>query len=325
MALETKQTEIVVITHTDLDGVTSGYLAGKAFNTDRIMSANYHEVQEKMRMVHALHGDVHLVVTDLNIVPDDCMYALLNFKTLTIFDHHPSSEDFLPLEKINPKFKIFFNDKVCATTLVAQFMMSNGHEFQDHEMKFFRYVNIYDTWKHDHPEFVLGRMANDLYWKYGWTYFLDKLRRKGIPDIPDGLEPDELKHIKQVFLDIEKAGRSAEWYNTDCGSTIVIIEQDQKIAINHFSDMIPTQTGIFYIIYFGGQYRCSIRVDNNNDGNYKIGQELEKFIKTSDVINNCGGHDSAAGCAFERGIKLPEALTEIEKFDSYLFEGMSNV
>ena len=153
--------ETIVITHTDLDGVSSGYLAGRAFDTKIIMSANYSEVTNVLAQAYYSYGQGNdLVITDLNILPEDLQFALKHFNTVTIFDHHPSSEDFIPLEKINNRFKIYFSNDVCATTLVQTYMMDQGHEFTDIEKRYFRLVNIYDMWKSDHKEFIYGRIFN---------------------------------------------------------------------------------------------------------------------------------------------------------------------
>jgi oligoribonuclease NrnB/cAMP/cGMP phosphodiesterase (DHH superfamily) len=312
----------VVLTHVDLDGACSGWLATRAFDTERLMSSNYHEVSEKLEAIFYSYGSENeLIITDLNILPKDLEYAMTHFRKVTIFDHHPSSELFKPLQDINKNFKLYYSDKVCATTLVQKYMIDNGHEFTDLEKKYFRYVNIYDTWQSDHKEFIYGRMANDIFWMYGWSYFVDKLKKNGVFDIPTGLTHDELKHCKDTFDQIKHVGNTAEWYNTDCGSTVAILEKDQKVAINHISDYIDSQTGIYYIVYYDGyKYRCSVRVRKDNTGNYELGSELNKFIKTSEVINNCGGHGDAAGIAFEQGTDLADALTELERFDTFMFE-----
>ena len=273
-------------------------------------------------MFHSYGGHKNLIVTDLNILPSQLHYALNNFNSVTIFDHHPSSADFIALEEISDKFEIYFSEEVCATTLVQTYMMEQGHEFTETEKKFFRYVNLYDIWKNEHKEFIYGRMANDLFWYYGWTHFLGKLKKNGVFDIPSGLEHKELQHCKKVFDDIQHVKQTAEWFNTDCGSTIVILEHDQKVAINHVSELFDSQTGIYYIMYFGGVYRCSSRVGNNHRGNYDLGGSLKEFIKESDPSANGGGHAAAAGMAFERGVKLGPALKEIERFDTYIFENL---
>lgn len=310
----------VVLTHTDLDGCVSGWLAGRAYETESVLSCNYHEVTEKLEMAYFSYGkNTDLVITDLNILPENLQYALIHFNTVTIFDHHPSSEAFIPLMDINDKFKLYWNDKVCATTLVQKFMQDSGYkEFTDIEMDFFRFVNLYDNWKHEHREFPYARMANDLFWHYGWSNFLNKLKTEGALDIPDGLTHEELQHCKDNFLAIEQAGRECEWYNTDSGSTIAILEEHQKVAINNLSEHIDSQTGIYYMVYFYKNWKCAMRVRHDHQDNYHLGKGLEKFFETSDLLDNCGGHANAAGSSFKKDVKMPEALAEIERFDTFL-------
>lgn len=316
-------TDYIVITHTDLDGVVSGYLAGLHFGTNVVISSNYHEVTKKMKQAYEDYGKVNLVITDLNILPSDLQFALKHFNYVTIYDHHPSSEDFLPLEEISDKFTIYFNDKICATTLVEKDMILQGYEFSDKDKEFLRFVNLYDNWKVDHKDFIFGRMANDLFWYYGWTNFLYKLRDDGLPDIPEGLSHKELKHCRETYDNIAKAGREAEWYNTDCHSTIVILEEDQKIAINHISNYIDSQTGIFYIIYYSqGVFKCSVRVGASHRDNYRMGDHISNFLETCEVFETGGGHDNAGGMSSGKGRALAEILNEVERFDSFIFESM---
>ena len=283
------------------------------------MSANYSEVTNVLAQAYYSYGQGNdLVITDLNILPEDLQFALKHFNTVTIFDHHPSSEDFIPLEKINNRFKIYFSNDVCATTLVQTYMMDQGHEFTDIEKRYFRLVNIYDMWKSDHKEFIYGRIANDIFWMYGWNGYLKKLQQE-VFDIPKGLSHEELQHAKKSFDDIDQAGRTAEWYNTDCGSTIIILEDHQKPAINLISNYIDSETGIYYIFYYGGRFRCSVRVRGSHNDNYDIGGELRAFIETSELLDTCGGHRNAAGSAFKTNVQLGDALTEMERFDSFLF------
>lgn len=312
----------VVLTHTDLDGVCSGYLAGIAFETDVVVSSNYNEVRKKLQYLSTDYPSSDLIVTDLNLLPEDLQFALKVFKTVTIFDHHESSSLFEGLGEVNDRFELYFNGNICATTLVYAYMQRNGHSFTKEEQNFFRLVNLYDIWHSEDEDFKYARMANDLFWHYGWRGFYNKLLNQKCFDIPYGLPEAELLTCKAAFEKIDHAGEQAEWYNCASGSTIVMLTNEQKVAINMIPQYKQSETGVYYIVYFSnGVYRASIRIRGDHAGEYPFTNILDAMARDNEFVDNAGGHDNAGGMGFIKKVELAQALEIIEEMDAVLFKG----
>lgn len=310
----------VVLTHTDLDGVCSGYLAGVYFETDVVVSSNYTEIARKLRLLHSDYGRVNLIVTDLNLLPEEMQYAMKYFASVKVFDHHESSNIFSGLPEIDDRFELYFNDNICATTLMYAYMQRNGHKFSKVEQEFFRFVNLYDLWHSEDEDFKYARMANDLFWHYGWMGFYNKLKEQKAFDIPYGLPESELKICKDAFQKIDHAGTQAEWFNCISGSTIVMLTNEQKVAINMIPQYKESETGVYYIVYFsGGVYRLSVRIRGDHVDEYPFTKILNGMPKKYDQVAAAGGHDNAGGLSFKKGVDLGEALSIIEKMDYDLF------
>lgn len=314
----------IVLTHNDLDGACSGHLAGIAFDTNIIKHTNYHDVMKNLERYRDDYGWVNLIITDLNILPEELQFAMKHFKTVKIFDHHPSTTKFEPLPAISNKFKLWFDETKSATSLIYNYMVEQGHEFTDIEKNFYKYVNIYDLWLINDKEFPYARMANDLFWDYGIAQFAQKLKLNGAFDIPDGLTKPELATCKKAFDTINLACQEAEWYNTDSHSTIVILSNEQKLAINHVATLMKSHTGIFYVVYYSGKFRCSTRVDAANKGNYMMGDWWQEFQKDSVLVTGAGGHADASGVTFVPEAELPFVLKEIERFDAWVFQRLAD-
>lgn len=313
----------VVLTHTDMDGAASGALAKIQFKAKTVVQSNYNQIMDKMVLLATEYPNADLVITDLNVLPAELQYALKAFNKVTIFDHHESTSKFIGLDKINKKFELHYNGECSATTLVYAYMNQRGHKFSDIEQRFYRYINLYDVWHHTNKDFKYGRMLNDLFWRDHWTKFHKRILRNEFYDIPEGLSHEDLVYCKKCFDDVKHAGQTAEWFNTMAGSTIVMLTPDQKSAMNHIKDYIHSHTGIYYAVYFGYGFKCSMRVGDDHLDEYKMSEWLDEYAKKDERVSNAGGHDNAGGISFEKKLELPDVLKSIEEFDNGIFEGES--
>lgn len=316
-------TDTVILTHTDMDGAASGALAKVAFKAKTVVPSNYNQIMNKLILLSTEYPDTNLVITDLNVLPKELQYALKSFKSVTIFDHHDTTSKFIGLDKINDKFELHFNNECSATTLVYAYMQRNGYHFSDVEQQFYRYINLYDVWHSKNKDFKYGRMLNDLFWRDSWKKFHTRILKNEFYDIPEGLSHEDLVYCKKCFDDVKHAGETAEWYNTMSGSTIIMLKPEQKSAMNHIKDYIDSYTGIYYSVYFGYGFRCSMRVHDDHSGKYKMSKFLDDYAKEDDRVENAGGHDDAGGIGFKKGLELPEVLKSLEEFDDRIFKGES--
>jgi hypothetical protein len=311
----------VVLTHTDLDGVVSGYLAEMGFDAQGVVSANYHEVSNKLNYIKKHYGDCDLVITDLHIEDKDLFYALKNFSTVKLFDHHKQTKKYHSVPEAFPKFELFFDESRCATKIVADHIIEKGTVLTDDQYEYVELVNIFDLWLHKEKKFPYSRILNDLYWRDGWKASLERLRNKGIPKIPDGLSKEDLRFARESFNKIAQVGQTAEWFSTEYGSTIVILESHQKPAINFIPQMMQSDTGIFYIIYYvNGTYKCSVRVDDTDSPPFEMGDTMQMFARDYDEILTAGGHDYAGAMSFVKDIKLSRVVELIELIEDSLHE-----
>lgn len=321
---ELKNTDTIVLTHTDLDGVVSGWLAERVFQAKSVISSNYTEIANKLKHIKDTYGDVCLVITDLHVEPMDLKYALDNFLAVKMFDHHPQTEKYHELPSLDKRFTLTYDNTRSATKLVYDYGVDEKYPWSDLDTQFVNQVNMFDMWNHRDPEFPYARMANDLYWRDKFFSFMGKLRSHGALDIPRGLSKEDLKFCRESFEAIAKVKYEAEWMNTEYGSTIVFLEAHQKSAINLIPQMMgsTSTTGLFYIVYYGAdKYTCSVRVDDTDEPEFEMGNLMKKFSNTCEGVSGAGGHDYAGGMAFKPEVNLKGAVQIINELEDMIHEG----
>lgn len=313
--------DIVILTHTDLDGVSSGFIAEKVFKAKSVISSNYVDIADKLKHIHDTYGAVHLVITDLHVEPMDVQYALKTFKSVKLFDHHAQTEKYFQLPEIDNRFELYYDKSRSATQIVFDYGEENGYEFSETERKYVRYVNMFDLWMHREKEFVYARIINELYWRDKFFTFLGKLRSGGALDVPNGLSEADLKYCRDSFEKIDSVKNTAEWFNTEQNSAIIFLKEDEKSAINHIPQLMSScsKTGIFYIVYRGyDKYMCSVRVDDSKEPDFEMGNLMKKFAKTEDDIISAGGHDYAGAMSFKPHVTLKGVVELIDKLEGII-------
>lgn len=157
--------KIVVITHSDLDGIgaTALYLRGKGLRPSEVLIgfSKPHQIAEKLR--RALKEKPEAVaVIDLGLnknVVDEVVDIIGSSNTVVEwYDHHVWDKDWLrKLESIN--VKLYLDTSTCATGVVAKYLGLND-EFS---LKLVGVVCAVDLWRWDNP------LAPFMYRIGGWV------------------------------------------------------------------------------------------------------------------------------------------------------------
>lgn len=148
-------TDIISLSHTDLDGYGSQYVIDKALSGMKnieYLNADYHELTDYLNMIDSrmLGKNTLLLVTDLNFNDEQieiCNKMINRGMTVIVIDHHITKS-----ELANNAPWYFVDPSYCATYWTYKHF-SKYYPNAEVE-KIAEKINIYDTWiKEEHEQF----------------------------------------------------------------------------------------------------------------------------------------------------------------------------
>ena len=299
---------ILSLSHSDLDGIGCQIVLRAQFGEIRRMNISYGKIDEYLNIIDDYcyrENPTKVFVTDLSFkyhhleLMSSIAEKYPNIKFYFI-DHHPFEEKFRHL--VLPNFTIVITDKASATKLTYLTIKSN-YGLNNKELEtFVNYVNAYDIWLDDTPEFKVGFVYNELFWSYKINYFWSKFKDNYKLRNSDKEKYKELIQKKnKLFAKLEKSGRVMKFTNR---ILLIFLDDFQGHVTIDYPDFLS------YVIIrsYGG---VSVRLDKKvvNDGVTK--NNLVKEILTLDYISEAGGHQGAFGTKIED--PNPHRLLEFSK------------
>lgn len=89
-----KKDKVVLISHTDLDGITSAKVVDNAINVDIIKLVNYDDINEKLVLELKNKKVTKVIMTDLAIDEPKIVKNISKFADVLVIDHHLFNKDF---------------------------------------------------------------------------------------------------------------------------------------------------------------------------------------------------------------------------------------
>jgi oligoribonuclease NrnB/cAMP/cGMP phosphodiesterase (DHH superfamily) len=204
-------------------------------------------------------------------------------------DHHPFEGDYSHLKSEN--FHIVISDKASATKLTNLYIKKNWDTPELPELdQFVDYVNAYDIWLDDTPEFKVGFVYNELFWLYGFQHFWGRFNGDYKLRNSDKEKYKEVIQKKNKLLDkLWKSGRVLDIGNKDL-FMIFIDEYHSHITLDY--------TGYKVYVIISSNGKCSVRLKNVKDKEQIQGLMFNEIEKLPN-INNFGGHHGAFGIGLQ--------------------------
>lgn len=215
---------VVLVTHTDLDGVGCEVLF-KHLGGNAVYRCDYDNVNEKVLDLLSVDG-LNLIITDISVNPE--VAKLIDEKydgRVVLLDHHPK------LDHLKGKDWAIIATKdmmLSGTSLFYHFLEGAGYDVKKYR-DFAVIVKDYDLWIHNYPE---SKQLNQLFGLLGADEFVNRMLVN--PSI--GLTNTELmlmqvendrkdryieRAIKRVIIDEDKAYLFASQYISELGHAVL--------------------------------------------------------------------------------------------------------
>jgi oligoribonuclease NrnB/cAMP/cGMP phosphodiesterase (DHH superfamily) len=177
--------------------------------------------------------------------------------------------------------------KASATKLIYLFCKANFKLVNEELEQFVEYVNAYDIWLKDTPEFKIGIVYNDIFWEYKirhfWNRFNDDFKLR---NSDKEVYRDLMKKKAKIFSKLDNSGRMFKL-------------QEQKIFmifLDEFKNYItldyPNYNIYVMLSSYGG---FSVRLRNDFAKDYPFKDKIVDRLLKLPNIGNAGGHNSAFG------------------------------
>jgi len=289
------------LSHYDLDGVGCNIVLYQFFKNFVRDNSSYSNLKEKLfEMDDYLSRTPYIkyvFVTDLAF--EEEQFEILNsiakrHKNIQFYliDHHPPKCNFKQFNDEN--LKIIISNKASATKLTYLFLKKNykifGIEpddyFNQKLKEFVEYVDAYDLWKKETPEFQVGFDYNELFWNYKLDTFFNKFKNNFELSNKDIEKIKEIKSsIKEHFEKLEK--------------NKLIFKDDKVLLIftDKFQNYVTLKykAKIYFIADISRPGKFSVRISDDVKNPEKIQKVIIDKIKSFGNVDNIGGHFNAFG------------------------------
>lgn len=203
-----------IFTHTDADGKFSGSLIYEYFSRYKHITKFFiHEIDYTTTINEQIHDGDIVTFTDYSFTNMDNMKFLFNLINRGIevlwIDHHASSgcfildECFKPYSK-RPNFKYIVKLTHCATYLTYEYLWKLIHGCGAIDFikipDAIKYVDSYDTWKHDMPDDIEFNYGLNKFKLNGKNSIRSLLSHNSNLDIFDYDKDDKVKETEDKFI-----------------------------------------------------------------------------------------------------------------------------
>ncbi len=304
-----------LLTHWDLDGAVSAIVAKRLYDIKEFKAQGYGKVSRNLDQLisKSEKGIDQLVITDLNLEPQDLMKAVQHFSHVHYYDHHEGSKQYIGIEDKVPNISFHFSESMCGSSII--FLEAKRHFLDVHDLtRMVMLTDIYDMWRTDSLHWQAAWTLNDIFWKYGVFSFV-RLFAKGY------IAPSEedWQHCKALEASRNKAMEESIYEQVAADRKICILSNSN--ILNLISLTHPEE--VYYMLYkfddasASDQYSLSVRV--KSDKPYDVNQTVQSLINEPEVISG-GGHKLAGGMVVAPDLDLNDIIEFIfDKLDPMMY------
>jgi len=284
---------VLSVSHTDLDGISCQFVLNETFGSITNMNISYGKIDEYLNVIndHCTRTNPEKVfITDLSFeyhqLEKLSEITQLHLGTHFYFiDHHPFEEEYSHLVRGN--FTILITSKASATKLTYLFCKANFNLDNKDLLQYVEYVNAYDIWLEDTPEFKVGFVYNELFWTYRMNHYRNrfngdyKLRNKDKEYYKELM----VKKVK-TFGKLEKSGKLFRLGDNDI---FMVFTDDFR---SHITIDYPDFK--VYVI-FSSYGTISVRLRDDIPNYKQMKENVVKKMEGHKNVISAGGHDKAFG------------------------------
>ena len=288
---------ILSLSHYDLDGISCQFVISNYLGSISRMNCGYDKVDEYIDIVDDSCGHQkpqHVFVTDLSFSLEQLTklsYVAQKYQDIQFYfiDHHPFEGEYNHLKSNN--FHIVISPKASATKLTNLYIKKNWNVREDSELeKYVSYVNAYDIWLDDTPEFKVGFVYNELFWLYGFQHFWGRFNGDFKLRNADKEKYSEiLKKKKKLFDKLWNSGRILDIGNKDL-LMLFLDEYHSHVTIDY--------PGYKAYVIVSSKGKASVRLKDVKDKESVQKFMFEQIAKLPN-ISNYGGHHGAFGIGLQ--------------------------
>ena len=301
--------KITILTHTDLDGITSAKIVEKVIQSDQIIPIDYTDLNEELVEKLKQQKMTKIIITDILIKSNEIIEKLEKFAEILIIDHHPPKVDF------NSEKTIFLNAQDNCATYLCYYLFSKAQDVSELDwltacacIADWAYFNNQEFMsqtfeKYDDKFEIINNIIrkSGKFWELQWEITLALIYSKDSPK-------KVFDSIGKEFGNIGDLKKHAEEINDYINESIEKFEKEKQ-EINgrffwefnpkfHVGGIAGTLTSVKYpnktiIIARNNEkfYNFSFR---RQDMKENVGELIEKLIQGFPEANG-GGHIPAAG------------------------------
>jgi oligoribonuclease NrnB/cAMP/cGMP phosphodiesterase (DHH superfamily) len=263
----------ILITHTDLDGITCAILFAKCYPAGKIYFADYDDVEAVVEEISRKTQD-QILITDLSVSPE--LAAVLDQRgAVALLDHHKTA---LHLNKYEWA-KVNEDNSKCGAMMLYEMLQANHYVVEDYKDMVDR-VDDYDRWIHQYSD---SRDINRLLTILGRDRFIHRFLQQpsiALAETEQVLLIVENTRIKQYC---EESADLAQVMADKNGYKMALVSAEQYTnEVGHY--ILENYPEVEYVMILDYRhFKCSLR----GRGNVDLG-ELAKEA-------GGGGHRKAAG------------------------------
>ena len=287
--------ERFLLSHNDMDGAGCALVLETKFQFDSVTHSRYIDIIDNLKIIDE-NITVHtksVFITDL-MFKDDAFIELFrlamnhpNVKFIYI-DHHSYADK--ELELLN-KFKkmensiVIHDESKCATKLCFEFINSDDEDLY----RFVRFVNAYDIYLEEQPEFRVGFLLNNIFWSIkmnGFKFAMHKNNFK-IPKSFITLNEELIEKKNKKFKQLEEQG-------------LIIKDEDNQVLLafsdTYKSDYIHDYPGYkAYVLPYQSNNNISVRFRDFDEHATEAKEKIMQLVNSYPNTVSAGGHEFAFG------------------------------
>jgi len=302
--------DLCILSHNDLDGIGCVFSLEEYYNTKAYrIHTSYSKLDEKLEELQNYIARVRpgfVYITDISLEKHQLVkiselarnYPGIEF---IVIDHHPiknmTAAEISSFRSDN--LKIMITDKHSATKLTFLYLKSLGFKASEELAKFLSYINAYDIWLNETPEFKPGFMLSELFYFYGKDSFKRKQcittefynKFSGNYKISSKNKEDYVEIVRKkdkLFKKLDESGRIMR--TTDKRILMIFLDEYQS----HLTIDYPGYKSYVIVKSYGG---VSIRLANDVEDAEQVKNNIVKCIEMHDNVKVVGGHVHAFGTA----------------------------
>lgn len=277
----------ILLTHFDMDGVTSAIMLSSIIKFDRIFKGAYHRID---KFIEDVPDGSTVVVSDLSLTEEQ--YRRLKHKSqqLTVIDHHP---DTAVLKEKFPDERIHFRTDKSASLLCYELVKGTGKlsERQLRPLAALAYLaDVYDLWQQTSPDWETAYKLNLLFWHLKFDDFFDEFKN-GFTGFAEDQKEFLVKKKKQIRERLE----ATTYVELDEDGIRSLVALPEHASLNNEVPGYKPGYDVYYIINkFKDSMSMSVRSTR-----LVVNTACESLVENGKGVLNGGGHDLAAGVGLD--------------------------